>query len=141
MAASIGYSKNVFINCPFDGPYKPMFEAIVFAVFDCGFLPRCALETDDSGQVRIDKIFNIIASCKFGINDLSRAELDPATGLPRFNMPLWLDRRAPIEKRYFRVAIFGSSRIQPTWSIIWPLCHRSAFRFPLDVRASAVQAL
>jgi uncharacterized protein (TIGR00730 family) len=25
----------------------------------------------------------------------------------------WLDRRAPLEKRYFRVAIFGSSRIQP----------------------------
>lgn len=25
----------------------------------------------------------------------------------------WLDRRAPIERRYFRVAIFGSSRIQP----------------------------
>src|SRR4051812_24009340 len=25
----------------------------------------------------------------------------------------WLDRKAPIEKRYFRVAIFGSSRIQP----------------------------
>jgi uncharacterized protein (TIGR00730 family) len=24
----------------------------------------------------------------------------------------WLDRRAPLEKRYFRVAIFGSSRIQ-----------------------------
>ena len=24
----------------------------------------------------------------------------------------WLDRKAPIEKRYFRVAIFGSSRIQ-----------------------------
>lgn len=25
----------------------------------------------------------------------------------------WLDRKAPLEKRYFRVAIFGSSRIQP----------------------------
>lgn len=25
----------------------------------------------------------------------------------------WLDRQAPIERRYFRVAIFGSSRIQP----------------------------
>ena len=24
--------------------YKPMFEAIVFAVFDCGYRPRCALE-------------------------------------------------------------------------------------------------
>ena len=25
----------------------------------------------------------------------------------------WLDRKAPLERRYFRVAIFGSSRIQP----------------------------
>jgi hypothetical protein len=25
----------------------------------------------------------------------------------------WLERRAPAERRYFRVAIFGSSRIQP----------------------------
>jgi hypothetical protein len=26
----------------------------------------------------------------------------------------WLDRKAPVERRYFRVAIFGSSRIQET---------------------------
>lgn len=26
------YEKNVFINCPFDDEYKPLFYAIVFAV-------------------------------------------------------------------------------------------------------------
>jgi hypothetical protein len=88
--ASSDYDKNVFINCPFDGAYVPLFEAIVFAVFDCGFRVRCALEAEDSGQVRIDKIFDLISSCRFGISDLSRAELDPATNLPRFNMPLEL---------------------------------------------------
>ena len=30
-----------------------------------------------------------------------------------YRLIAWLDRRAPLEKRYFRVAIFGSSRIQP----------------------------
>lgn len=29
-----------------------------------------------------------------------------------YRLITWLDRKAPIEKRYFRVAIFGSSRIQ-----------------------------
>ena len=38
------YEKNVFINCPFDDSYNPLFEAIVFAVHDIGFRPRCARE-------------------------------------------------------------------------------------------------
>lgn len=33
--------------------------------------------------------------------------------LSLYRLISWLDRRAPIERRYFRVAIFGSSRIQP----------------------------
>ena len=35
------------------------------------------------------------------------------TILSLYRLIFWLDRRAPIEKRYFRVAIFGSSRIEP----------------------------
>ncbi len=90
MVVSFGYDKSVFINCPFDQDYKPLFEAIVFTVFDCGFQPRCALETEDGGQVRMEKIFHLIANSKLGINDLSRVDLDSATNLPRFNMPLEL---------------------------------------------------
>lgn len=44
----------------------------------------------DSGEVRIDKIVRIIRSSKFAIHDISRTQLDHATGLPRFNMPLEL---------------------------------------------------
>lgn len=83
-------SKGVFINCPFDARYKRIFEAIIFAVSNCGFEPLCSLETDDGGQTRIEKIFDLIARCKFGIHDLSRTELDEVSGLPRFNMPLEL---------------------------------------------------
>jgi hypothetical protein len=80
----------VFINCPLDDDYRALFDAIVFAIHDCGYIARCSLEVSDASQVRIDKISGIIASCKFGIHDISRTELDWATGLPRFNMPLEL---------------------------------------------------
>jgi len=84
------YERQVFLNCPFDAQYQDLFEAITFAVFDCGFRPRCAREADDGSQIRIAKIFEIIESCRFGIHDLSRTEPDPESHLPRFNMPLEL---------------------------------------------------
>lgn len=83
-------SNNVFINCPFDEEYLSLRNATIFAIFDCGFIPRCALEEDDSGVVRFEKIKKIISECKFGIHDISRTELDEDSGLPRFNMPLEL---------------------------------------------------
>lgn len=84
------YYQNVFINCPFDDPYNHIFNAIVFTVHDIGFRPRCALEISNAGQNRLDKIFNLINECKYGIHDISRTELDIVTKLPRFNMPLEL---------------------------------------------------
>ena len=56
-------SSDVFINCPFDPGYQPIFNAILFAVYDLGFVARCALEEEDA---------------------------DAVTSLPRFNMPLEL---------------------------------------------------
>ena len=50
MAAN-DYAVNVFINFPFDAAYKPLFEAIVFAILNCGHKPRCALEIDDGSEV------------------------------------------------------------------------------------------
>jgi hypothetical protein len=84
------YAKSVFLNCPFDNDYKPVFEALIFAVFDCGYRPRCALEIDDAGQVRIEKIVDIIRHCRLGVHDISRTELDAENQLPRFNMPFEL---------------------------------------------------
>jgi hypothetical protein len=89
MAAS-PYNRNVFVNCPFDPQYRDLFRAIVFAVVDCGFEVRCALEVGDAAEVRIDKIERLIEESRFGNHDLSRTELDPASQLPRFNMPLEL---------------------------------------------------
>ena len=84
------YGDQVFINCPFDEAFKPLLDAIVFAVLDCGFRARSALEIGDSSEVRIEKIFRIISECQYAVHDLSRTELDATTELPRFNMPLEL---------------------------------------------------
>lgn len=84
------YDKSVFINCPFDDRYRPLFRATAFTIFDCGLEPRCGLEVYDSGQVRIDKIVKLVGACRYGVHDISRTELDDETGLPRFNMPLEL---------------------------------------------------
>ena len=84
------YSYNVFINAPLDRKYSDIFDAIVFTAIDCGYVARCALEIDDGGEVRLEKIFNIIAECKFAVHDISRTQLDSKHKLPRFNMPLEL---------------------------------------------------
>lgn len=84
------FEKNVFINCPFDDAFNPLFEAIVFAVQDIGFRARCAREASNAGQYRLSKIMDIISDCKYSIHDLSRTDLDTASGLPRFNMPFEL---------------------------------------------------
>ena len=82
------YPQNVFINCPFDDDYQPIFNAIVFATYDCGYIARCALEQDNGSISRFEKIYKMISECKFGIHDISRTELDDTNHLPRFNMPL-----------------------------------------------------
>jgi hypothetical protein len=67
-----------------------LFRAIVFAVLRSGFRARCALETDDGAEVRLNKIQAIVEACRFGIHDLSRTESDGDPPLPRFNMPMEL---------------------------------------------------
>lgn len=81
---------DVFINCPFDADFKPIFQALIFTIFACGFRPRSARELDDGGQTRIEKLYGLIQECRYGIHDLSRTELDDKNQLPRFNMPLEL---------------------------------------------------
>lgn len=92
--------KDVFINCPFDESYQPVFRAIVFAIRACRLNPRCALEIDDASEVRVEKIIRIMRGCSLSVHDISRTDLDHTSKLPRFNMPfelglfLGLDRGA-----------------------------------------------
>lgn len=90
MPQPVDYLNNVFINCPFDATYHAMFEAIIYAIHDCGFIARCAREEEDGGDLRFNKLIRIIDDCKYGIHDISKADLDLDTNLARFNMPLEL---------------------------------------------------
>jgi hypothetical protein len=88
-AAPNDYGVNVFINCPFDDEYKPLFEATIFTVQMAGFKPRCAREISNAAQTRLEKLLELVGRCRLAIHDISRTELG-ANGLPRFNMPLEL---------------------------------------------------
>jgi hypothetical protein len=88
--ASRVFGRSVFINCPFDDGFRPLFRAVIFTICDAGFIARCALEASDAGEVRLDKIARIVESCRFSVHDISRTELDGANKLPRFNMPFEL---------------------------------------------------
>ncbi len=88
--SSNNYSDNVFINIPFDDEYQEMKNALVFAIYDCGFVPRCALEESNGANIRLEKIITLMEESKYGIHDISRTDVDKKSKLPRFNMPLEL---------------------------------------------------
>jgi len=127
------YNENVFINCPFDTEYKPLFNAIVFAVFDCGFIVRCALEEEDASQIRLEKIYGIIADCRYAIHDISRTELDTKSGLPRFNVPLELGLFLSAKK-------FGSGAQRKKKCLILDREPQRYQRFISDISGQDVQA-
>lgn len=83
------YDNSVFINCPLDAEYLPIFQAILFTLQYLEFTPRTAVTTE-LGGVRFTKIIRLIKECRFGIHDISRIELDGTNHLPRFNMPFEL---------------------------------------------------
>lgn len=107
---------DVFINCPFDDVYKPIFNAIVYTVVRSGYRARCALETDDAAENRLGKIIKIIGECRFAVHDISRTEPSGDPPLPRFNMPLelgiWMGARhlAGDEQRQKSCIVFDVER-------------------------------
>lgn len=84
------FSKNVFINCPFDDQFIPLLRSILFVIIYLGFTPRIALERFDSGEARINKIINLIEASKFSIHDLSRIKSSEKSEYFRLNMPFEL---------------------------------------------------
>lgn len=85
-----GFESSLFINCPFDPDYVPLLHSLIFVVFECGLQPRLASEQADSGRVRIDKIRELIRSCRYSVHDISRIESLHPGDEPRFNMPFEL---------------------------------------------------
>lgn len=84
------FTRNVFVNCPFDEGYRALLRALIFTIVYLGFRPRIALESLDSGRPRIDKIIRLIRDSKFAIHDLSRCQARKPREFYRLNMPLEL---------------------------------------------------
>ena len=53
-----GYHRSVFINCPYDAQYSPMFEAIVFAIMACGFRAVTARSRLNSAEKAASRRFS-----------------------------------------------------------------------------------
>jgi hypothetical protein len=82
-----GFDKNVFINCPFDKNYYiPMLRPLIFTIIYLRFNPRISTESFDSGEIRIQKISNLIKNSKFSIHDLSRIQARKRREIYRLNM-------------------------------------------------------
>lgn len=81
---------DVFLNCPHDQQFLPLFLAYIAGSCAFGLVPRTTLEIP-GGERRLNRIIGLIQSCRYSFHDLSRVQLDrhrPAT--PRFNMPFEL---------------------------------------------------
>jgi hypothetical protein len=82
--------KSVFLNIPYDDRFRRLYLAYIAGLVHLDLKPRATIEIP-GGQNRLDKILDLIRSCRYSIHDLSRVQLDripPAT--PRFNMPFEL---------------------------------------------------
>lgn len=87
----MNFKTNVFINCPFHKEYvDDLLKPIIYFIIKNGLTPRLSLEVSDSGQVRLDKITEIIKQCKYSIHDLSIVKSKKAKEFARMNMPFEL---------------------------------------------------
>ena len=76
----------VFVNCPFDDKYIPIFHAIIFAIHDLGFQARHAL-IDNSAALRARRIYEELEGSLYSVHELGQVALSGKSKLPRFNMP------------------------------------------------------
>jgi hypothetical protein len=81
---------SVFLNLPCDEEFHSIYIAYIVGLFQLGLVPHLASEIP-GGDRRLNRIIQLIQSCRYSIHDLSRVELSSApTAAPRFNMPLEL---------------------------------------------------
>lgn len=100
------YDLNVFVNCPFDAEYSPLLKTLLFVLVSFDLNPRLALERSDSGEVRLEKIKELIEASKYGIHDLSRSRAKKVGEYFRHNMPfelgLDLGCRSYLDEDYYK---------------------------------------
>lgn len=105
--------KSIFINCPYDSDYEPLFDAIIFTIVSCGFIPRSAKESGKVSVSRMERIFHAIYTSDYSIHDLSRCHGEGESLLARFNMPLELG--LAMSRRYP-----GDGTVSHDWLVLVP---------------------
>jgi len=76
----------VFINIPYKkGKYERIFVSIIASIIAIGRKPHCTIEIPEGGQGRLERISELLESCRISIHDLSYI-MTPV----RFNMPFEL---------------------------------------------------
>ncbi|MBT9329453.1 hypothetical protein [Paracidobacterium acidisoli] len=81
---------SVFLNIPYDRRFERLYLAYIVGLTELSLTPKATLAIP-GGTARLDRIFELIQTCRYSIHDLSRVQLDrvpPPT--PRFNMPFEL---------------------------------------------------
>ena len=82
--------KGVFLNVPYDEEFSSLYVAYIVGLCQLDLVPHLASEISGGGR-RLDRIIQLIQSCRYSIHDLSRVETSVApAAVPRFNMPLEL---------------------------------------------------
>lgn len=75
---------------PQDISYLPLLKCLLFTIKKIGLTPRPALERHDSGEVRLQKIKQLIEESRYSIHDLSRVTSEKKGEYFRLNMPFEL---------------------------------------------------
>jgi len=83
-------SRAAFLNIPYDERFGDLYLAYISALVAHGITPRATLEIPGSAR-RLDRIVELIGTCRYSFHDLSRVEVDPVEPVtPRMNMPFEL---------------------------------------------------
>jgi hypothetical protein len=107
----------VFLNIPYDSKFERLFLAYIAGVTAFGMIPRATLGIATSSR-RLDRILELIQSCRYSVHDLSRVEVDHAAPrTPRFNLPFELGLTVASQKS-------SSPRTKHEWFV----CETKAYR-------------
>ena len=125
---------DVFLNIPFADSHEFLYISLIAGLVALRLNPRCVLEIPPQ-QSRLQRLYQLIASCPYSIHDLSYVRLS-RTGhrVPRFNMPFELGIAVAValteqdaEAHQFRVFEARPYRVQQSLSDLLghdPYIHR-----------------
>jgi hypothetical protein len=82
----MSYEKNVFINCPYDRNYNDLLRKMIFTITFLGYKVQIVSGNQNSGELRINKILELVKLSKFSIHDISRNQASRRNDFFRLNM-------------------------------------------------------